>query len=44
MQVEERKLENKYVRDFTFSEPCIVIHTRENDQQDEHFCSFIYSN
>jgi len=29
---------------FIFSEPCIVIHTRENDQLDAHFFSFIYSN
>ena len=29
---------------FTFTEPCIVIHKCENDQQDAHFFSLIYSN
>ena len=29
---------------FTFSEPCIVILIRENDQRDAHFFSLIYSN
>jgi len=29
---------------FIFSEPCIVIHIREKDEQDAHFFSLIYSN
>ena len=29
---------------FTFSEPCIVMHIRETDQQDAHLFSLIYSN
>jgi len=29
---------------FTFYEPCMVIHTCENDQGDARFFSFIYSN
>jgi len=28
---------------FTFSEPCIVKHVRDRDQQDAHFFSLIYS-
>ena len=34
----------KLISDFTFSEPCIVVHIRENNQQDVHFTSLIYSN
>ena len=30
-------------KDFTFSEPCTVIHIHEKDQQDAHFSSLIYS-
>jgi hypothetical protein len=29
---------------FTFSEPCIVIHIRESNQQVAHFFLLIYSN
>jgi len=29
---------------FTLSEPCIVIHIRDKDQQDAHFFSLIYFN
>ena len=29
-------------KNFTFSEPCIVIHKSEKDQQDAHFFSIIY--
>jgi len=33
----------KVLAKFTFSEPCIVIHVYEKDQQDVHFFSLIYS-
>ena len=37
VQSTERSAEHK-VKSFTFSEPCIVIHTREKDQQDAQVC------
>ena len=29
---------------FTFSEPCIVIHKRDKDQKDTHFFLIVYFN
>jgi len=29
---------------FTFSEPCVVIHVREKDQQEAQFFSLIFPN
>ena len=32
------------IHNFTFAESCIVIHTREKDQQGAHFILIIYFN
>ena len=38
------RLPPRCAKGFTFSEPSIVIHIREKDQQDAHLSSLIYSN